>query len=177
MTERWTRDRLRVSIHATAVVLMDATKPFGCACDGAVLLLGESGAGKSDVALRLIAAGAKLLADDQTVLYIEDGRVMADAPSALEGGMEIRGLGIVRLEKAPASPVILAVQLDSGEDVERMPEPAFFTLPPALQADVKVPIISLDAYESSTPAKIAAAAAGLARGAFVAGAFSPNQPL
>jgi serine kinase of HPr protein (carbohydrate metabolism regulator) len=177
MSKHSAHDQPRVSIHATAVALMHATKPFGGVSDGAVLLLGDSSAGKSDVALRLIAAGAKLLADDQTVLYIEAGRVMADAPPTLEGGMEIRGLGIMRLEKAPASPVILAISLVAGEDVARMPEPAFITLPAALQADVKVPVISLNAHEASTPAKIAAAAAGIARGAFVAGAFSPNQPL
>jgi serine kinase of HPr protein (carbohydrate metabolism regulator) len=156
---------------------MDATKPFGAASDGAVLLIGESGAGKSDVALRLIAAGGMLIADDQTVLFAENGRVMADAPSNLAGGMEIRGLGIVRLKKAPATPVILAILLKPAEAVARMPEPAFFNLPAALQADVKVPLVSLNAHEASTPAKIAAAAAGLARGAFVAGAFSPNEPL
>ena len=45
----------RVLIHATSLVLADATAPFGGALDAAVLLLGESGSGKSDVALRLIA--------------------------------------------------------------------------------------------------------------------------
>jgi serine kinase of HPr protein (carbohydrate metabolism regulator) len=177
MSERSARGSPRVSVHATAVALMDATNPFGGPLSGAVLLLGDSGAGKSDVALRLIAAGGKLIADDQTVLFIENERVMADAPANLAGGMEIRGLGIMRLEKAPASPVILAVRLDPKDAIARMPEAAFFTLPAALQADVKVPLVELSAHEASTPAKIAAAAAGLARRAFVAGAFSPNQPL
>lgn len=177
MSERSARVSPRVSIHATAVALMDATKPFGGSIEGAVLLLGDSGAGKSDVALRLISAGGKLIADDQTVLFIENGRVMADARPILPGGgMEIRGLGIMRLEKAPATPVILAVRLDEGE-IARLPEPTFFTIPAVLQADVKVPLVRLNAHEASTPAKIAAAAAGLARGAFVAGAFSLNQPL
>ena len=93
------------------------------------------------------------------------------------GGMEIRGVGIMRVEKAPASPVILAVRLDPEDAIARLPEPAFFTLPAALQADVKVPLISLNAHEASTPAKIAAAAAGLVRGAFVAGAFLSQSPL
>ena len=177
MSERSPRGSPRVSVHATAVALKDATNPFGGPSDGAVLLLGDSGAGKSDVALRLIATGGKLIADDQTVLFVEGGRLIAGAPPNLSGGMEIRGLGIVQLEKAPATPVILAVLLEPADAVARMPEPAFFNLPAALQADVKVPLVSLNAHEASTPAKIAAAAAGLVRGAFVAGAFSPNQPL
>ena len=163
----------RVLVHATSVALLDATKPFGGPIEGAVLLLGESGAGKSDVALRLIAAGAKLVSDDQTALFIEGGRVFADAPPNLGGGMEIRGLGIVCLDRAPASPVVLAVRLASEDAVARLPEPAVYVLPAALQADVKVPLVTLNGFEASTPAKIAAAAAGIARGAFVAGAFSP----
>ena len=161
----------RALVHATAVALMDATKPFGGPIEGAVLLLGDSGAGKSDVALRLIAAGARLVSDDQTLLSIERGRLMADAPPNLNGRMEVRGLGIMQLEKAPASPVILAVGLVLEGTVARLPEPAFYALPASLQADVKVPLIVLNAYEASTPAKIAAAAAGLVRGAFVAGAL------
>ena len=163
----------RALIHATAVALLDAATPFGGPIEGAVLLLGDSGAGKSDVALRLIAAGAKLVSDDQTVLFVERGRVLADAPPNLAGGMEIRGIGIVRVDKAPPSPVILAVRLAEGA-VARMPEPGFYALPASLQAAVKVPLVMLNAYEASTPAKIAAAAAGFVRGAFVAGA-SPLQ--
>ena len=90
--------------------------------------------------------------------------------------MEIRGVGIMRVEKAPPSPVILAVRLTEGA-LSRMPEPDVYALPASLQADVKVPLIMLNAYEASTPAKIAAAAAGLVRGAFVAGAFPLPTPL
>lgn len=163
-------------VHATAVALLDATKPFGGAIDGAVLLLGDSGAGKSDVALRLIAAGAKLVSDDQTLLFIERGRLWADAAPNIEGQMEIRGVGIMRVQRAPPSPVILAVRLTEGA-LARMPEPQIYALPAGLQADVKVPLVMLNAYEASTPAKIAAAAAGLVRGAFVAGAIPlPDAP-
>jgi serine kinase of HPr protein (carbohydrate metabolism regulator) len=175
MTEGSARVSPRALVHATAVALKDATRPFGGATAGAVLLLGASGAGKSDVALRLIAAGAQLIADDQTVLFLERDLVFADAPPDLSGGMEIRGLGILRVERAAASPIILAVRLDSEGTVPRMPEPQFYDLPASLQADVKVPLVTLNAYEASTPAKIAAAAAGLNQGAFVAGAF-PAKP-
>ena len=86
--------------------------------------------------------------------------------------MEIRGVGIVRVDKRAAAPVVLAVQLDGRG---RRTHAGIPRLCPAggLQADVKVPLIMLNAYEASTPAKIAAAAAGLVRGAFVAGASSP----
>lgn len=163
----------RALVHATAVALLEATKPFGGPIEGAVLLLGDPGAGKSDVALRLIAAGAKLVSDDQTVLFVERGCVWADAPPALSGAMEIRGLGIIRMQKAPASPVILAVRLAREGAVVRLPEPAVYALPAALQADVRVPLVMLNAYEASTPAKIAAAAADIVHGAFVAGASRP----
>jgi hypothetical protein len=156
---------------------MDATTPFGGRTDGAVLLLGESGAGKSDVALRLIAAGAKLIADDQTVLFVERDRLYADTSPTLSGSMEVRGLGILRMERASPSPVILAVRLGTEDTVARLPEPAFYALPASLQADVKVPLFMLNAYEASTPAKIAAAAAGVVQGASVAGAFPTKLPL
>ena len=51
----------RVLIHATSVALGEATVPFGGTLDMAVLLLGASDSGKSDVALRLIGMGAKVI--------------------------------------------------------------------------------------------------------------------
>lgn len=50
-----------------------------CVAIGAkgVLILGESGAGKSDLALRLMDEGARLVADDRTELYAAKGRLMA----------------------------------------------------------------------------------------------------
>jgi hypothetical protein len=136
-----------------------------------VLLLGDSGSGKSDVALRLITMGAKLVSDDQTMLFMEGGRLLAEAPANLSGHMEIRGLGIVQIDKAPAAPVVLAIRLEGDAAIARMPGPAFYSPPSGLQADVKVPMLTLNAYEASTPAKIAAAAAVLAHGTFVAGGF------
>ncbi len=66
--------------------------------DGAgVLLLGPPGAGKSDLAMRLLARGFQLVADDQVA--IQDG-IARPAP-ALAGLLEVRGLGILRLAHAP----------------------------------------------------------------------------
>ena len=82
------RERGRILVHATAVAI-----------DGRALLLrGPSGAGKSDLALRLIDAGARLIADDQSVLRREGGRLLAAVPAAIAGLIEVRGVGILRVE-------------------------------------------------------------------------------
>jgi hypothetical protein len=165
----------RVAVHATSVVLGAASAPFGGAVEGAVLLLGEAGAGKSDVALRLIAMGARLLADDQTQLFAEDGRLFAEGVSSLHGRIEIRGVGIVALEAAKPSPVVLAVMLNANAGIPRLPEPLRYALPAPLEALEGPPLLRLSPFEAATPAKIAAAAAALSRGAFVAGLVSPSS--
>ena len=44
-----------------------------------VLLLGASGAGKSDLALRLIDGGAKLVADDRCDLFVARRKIVRRA--------------------------------------------------------------------------------------------------
>ena len=58
-----------------------------------VLLRGPSGCGKSDLALRLIDAGARLVADDRAVLTLDGDRVMVTAPPEIAGLFEVRGQG------------------------------------------------------------------------------------
>ena len=165
----------RVNVHATSVVLSNAAAPFGAALDAAVLLVGASGAGKSDVALRLIGMGAKLISDDQTALFVQEGRLFAGAPDTIRTRMEIRGAGIVGLDAAPPAPVVLAVRLDPDAEIPRMPEPAHHALPHGLKGCAEPPFIILRPFEASTPAKIAATASAIARGAFVAGVVSPSS--
>jgi hypothetical protein len=169
------RSAPRVLVHATSVVLGAASSPFGRPVEGAVLLLGESGSGKSDVALRLIAMGARLLSDDQTALFAEGGRLFAEGVSSLHGRMEIRGVGIVALETAGPAPVVLAIMLNAREDVPRLPESLRYALPAPLEALESPPLLRLSPFEAATPAKIAAAAAALSRGTFVAGLVSPSS--
>ena len=91
------------------------------AIDGrGVLLLGASGSGKSDLALRLIDRGAVLVSDDQTELSTAHDLLFASAPATIAGLIEVRGIGIVTLPFVAQAPVALAVRL--GEPVERMPE-------------------------------------------------------
>lgn len=156
---------MRVLVHATSVALADAAKPFGGIADAGVLIVGESGSGKSDVALRLIAMGAKLLSDDQTALFAHEGHIYAEAPPSLLGLIEVRGVGIVSVEPAPSTPLVLAVQL-ANTDVPRMPDHASYDLPPVLQSLPSLPLIALRPFDASTPAKIVAAAVAAAAGKF-----------
>ena len=117
--------------------------------DGVALLLrGASGAGKSDLALRLLDAGAALVADDQTCLQCEDGLLMASAPERLRGLLEIRGLGPVRMPAAAPAPVALLLDLVPLREVPRLPEPRYESI-----LDVTLPCLSLYPFEASAPIK------------------------
>ena len=63
--------------------------------DVGVLLIGESGTGKSDCALWLVLSGHHLVADDAVKITVEDGRLVGRAPELTRGLLAIRGLGII----------------------------------------------------------------------------------
>jgi HPr kinase/phosphorylase len=128
-----------ITIHATTVSL-----------DGrGVILRGPSGSGKSDLALRLVNEGALLVADDQTVLFIEGGRLMAQAPKEIAGKMEVRGVGIVHLGPPAIVPVFLLIDMADPADVPRMADFA-----PVELVGQKIPRIHLAPFEMSAPAKV-----------------------
>lgn len=114
-----------------------------------VLLLGESGSGKSDLALRMMDRGAALVADDQVQLSKKGQELLAVAPQSLRGRLEVRGIGIMTVAYTPSAGVKLVVQLVRSQLVERMPNPEFFDC-----LGVRVPLLSLNAFESSIVAKI-----------------------
>jgi serine kinase of HPr protein (carbohydrate metabolism regulator) len=114
-----------------------------------VLLRGPSGSGKSDLALRLIDAGAQLVADDQVELSRHDDGLVARPPSGLAGLLEVRGLGIVRLHFEPYAPVRLVADLVQSDQIERMPEPANARL-----LDCDIPLLRIDPFAASAAAKL-----------------------
>ncbi|MCB9949102.1 MAG: HPr kinase/phosphatase C-terminal domain-containing protein [Rhodospirillaceae bacterium] len=134
------------TIHATCVAL-----------DGrGVVLRGPSGSGKSDLALRLIDGGAVLVADDRVIVTVDGGRVRAHAPDPLRGLLEVRGIGPVRVNTAPAADVVLVVDLTPGQCRERLPEPEFARFGP-----VAVPCLRLDPFQASAAAKVRIAIAAI----------------
>ncbi len=134
-------------IHATCVAIDGADGPLG------VLLRGPPGAGKSDLALRLIDRGARLVADDQCELRCQDGaagtRLVARAPASIAGVLEVRGLGIMEVPSLAEAPVALVVDLVDPERVERLPAAATEEI-----LGLELPRLALNAFEAAAPAKL-----------------------
>lgn len=60
-----------------------------------VLIIGESGMGKSEVALELILMGHSLIADDRVIVSRVKETLVGTAPKLIQGMLEIRGIGII----------------------------------------------------------------------------------
>jgi len=134
----------KILLHGTAVLLRGAGfEP------GAVLLRGLSGAGKSDLAFRLIETGGQLISDDQVELERRREKIFAGSVDAIKGLLEVRGVGLLRNDVAPQSPLRLVVDLVRREDVPRLPEAETVEI-----LEVQVPRIRLHAFDASTPLKI-----------------------
>jgi HPr kinase/phosphorylase len=124
-----------------------------------VLLRGASGSGKSDLALRLIDAGARLVADDVTRIVRAGSALMAHPGPREVGRLEVRGLGIVDVPHTASAPLVLIADLaDSAAAVPRLPEPDAAGL-----LGRPVPRIVLYALEASAAAKLRLAVARLRR--------------
>lgn len=123
-----------------------------------VLLRGPPGAGKSDLALRLIERGARLVADDRVELAVRRGRIIAAAPPALAGLIEARGLGVVAVPRRKVAELVLVVDLVRPDRVERMPDPDRCDI-----AGLSLPRLSLAPFEATAPIKVRLALAQTAR--------------
>jgi serine kinase of HPr protein (carbohydrate metabolism regulator) len=97
--------------HATAVLAGPA----------AVLIRGPSGSGKSRLAAALLEAGrdgrlvfARLIGDDRVLLSESAGRLLARPAPGLEGLIEVRGAGLLRVPFEPVGVVGLVVDLGAS---------------------------------------------------------------
>jgi serine kinase of HPr protein (carbohydrate metabolism regulator) len=114
-----------------------------------VLFRGPSGSGKSDLALRLVDRGARLVADDRVDLRVSGATLIAAAPPPIFGRLEVRGIGIVACPAIAETRLAVVVDLVEPAMVERMPEEGFATY-----LDIRLPLLRLAAYEPSAAAKV-----------------------
>jgi len=91
-----------------------------------ILLIGDSGTGKTSCALRLIAAGHQLIADDVIELRVKDGRLVGNPPEGFGGVANVRPHGLVDLRLAfgttavaESAPIDIVIRLTPANDEKR----------------------------------------------------------
>lgn len=124
-------------VHATAVAIRGQ----------GILLMGASGSGKSDLALRMIERGAILICDDYCDIVDSDSGPQIHAKTNIAGDIEIRGVGIHQCEYIVQAPLNLALILD--KQPERLP-----SYDESIElAGWSVPCFALAPFEASAPLK------------------------
>jgi HPr kinase/phosphorylase len=135
-------------MHASAVLVGER----------ALLIRGPAGSGKSRLAWALLDAArtgilpyARLVADDRVRIFAAGNRLLAAAPETIRGMIEMRGLGVRRVDCEPLALVGLVVDL-AAPDGARLPEAS------AGETEilgVKVPRLAVAAGEAAFPLVIA----------------------
>lgn len=135
-------------VHGTCIALDE----------GAAVLQGPSGIGKSDLALRCImqpthvngrALAARLVADDQVLVERRASWLWARPPAAIAGKLEVRGIGIIEVPHAPEARLRLVVRLVGFDAVERLPDPAKTGV-----LGLALPVVQIAPLEVSAPLKV-----------------------
>jgi HPr kinase/phosphorylase len=146
------------TVHASAVLVGPR----------AILIRGPSGSGKSRLALGLIEAAqrgalrfARLVGDDRVYLEPVHGRLVVRPAQALAGLIEIRGVGIRKIEYEPSAVLGLVVDL-AAPDAERLPETEGQH---AVIAGVKLPRLAVAEGREALPAVLAMLTSARSEGA------------
>ncbi|MAI28658.1 MAG: serine/threonine protein kinase [Rickettsiales bacterium] len=124
--------------HSTSVVIEDL----------GILIRGQSGCGKSDLALRLIDSGATLISDDLTICKKIGDYLYLHPHSKTKGLLEVREIGIMTVPYVENVKLTLVVELVE-EKFERIPEMMNCSI-----LGMKFPKIKIFGKSSSAVAKI-----------------------
>ena len=125
-------------MHSSSVVIED----------NGVLILGNSGCGKSDLALRLIDNGATLISDDISICRKNSNNIYLYCPPEIKGLLEVREVGIITVPFVERIKLRLVVNLKSNNN-ERFPKESSFRI-----LGIKIPTINIEGKNSSAVAKI-----------------------
>jgi serine kinase of HPr protein (carbohydrate metabolism regulator) len=139
-------------VHGTCVALGES----------AAILVGASGSGKSDLALRFVLGTPAelepaLISDDQIRVTVSDGRLIASAPETIAGRIEVRGIGIVPLVARTSAEVKLIIRLVEPDAVPRMPPAQAQT---QKLCGIDLPVMLLTPFEASAHLKVRLAIQG-----------------
>jgi len=124
--------------HSTSVVIEDL----------GLLIRGQSGSGKSDLALRLIDSGATLISDDLTICKKIGDYLYLYPHSNTKGLLEVREIGIMTVPYVENIKLTLVVELVE-EEFERIPGMMSCSI-----LGMKFPKIKIFGKSSSAVAKI-----------------------
>ena len=116
--------------------------------DNGVLIMGNSGSGKSDLALRLIDNGATLISDDISICKKTLNNIYLYCPPEIKGLLEVREIGIMTVPFVEKIKLQLVVNLKSKNN-ERFPKDSSLKI-----LGIKIPLINIDGKNSSAIAKI-----------------------
>tara|TARA_B100000963_G_C22386133_1_gene562358 strand:- start:315 stop:740 length:426 start_codon:yes stop_codon:yes gene_type:complete len=116
--------------------------------DNGVLIMGDSGSGKSDLALRLIDNGATLISDDITICRKKQNFIFLSSPPETKGLLEVREVGIITVPFVEEIKLRMVVKLKQ-ENLMRSPGKRFQKI-----LGIKFPFITIDAKNSSAVAKV-----------------------
>ena len=107
----------RIQLHGVLVRVLDT----------GILLIGDSGIGKSECALDLVTKGYHLVADDVVDLFVTAESITGKAPSLTYELLKIRGLGIINVRELygdaavrSETPVDLCIELQKWAEVEEI---------------------------------------------------------
>lgn len=108
-----------IELHASCVVWGEI----------GMLITGESGVGKSGLVSHCLMQGAKLVADDRVQLRAEHNTLIATAPDAIRGLIELNQVGIfdVSVLADASATVRFEIELTDHDALERMPQRAYQT--------------------------------------------------
>ena len=124
--------------HSTAVVLDN----------NGVLIIGESGSGKSDLALRLIDGGATLISDDITICKKRTDEIYLSSPIETKGLLEVREVGIITVPFVDGIRLKMVVRLIE-KNSNRYPNKNFTRV-----LGVKIPLLVINGKSPSAVVKV-----------------------
>ena len=102
VTPRTAAEVMELGTHYLAVRLAPRIQVHGTLVDLyglGVLIVGDSGLGKSESALELVTRGHRLIADDAVEIRLVEDHLFGTAPELTRHLMEVRGIGIINVRE------------------------------------------------------------------------------